>query len=49
MTKGDVLTYLGKVSGPLGSYKPGPTPIEEANQARGKTPAKGAAAAAVSG
>ncbi|PPR05999.1 hypothetical protein CVT26_005721 [Gymnopilus dilepis] len=46
LTKGDVLTYLGRVSGPLGSYKPGPTPIEEANQARGKAPAKGAAAAA---
>jgi pyruvate/2-oxoglutarate dehydrogenase complex dihydrolipoamide acyltransferase (E2) component len=29
LTKGDVLAYLGKASGPLGTYKPGPAlPIE---------------------
>ncbi|KIY48307.1 hypothetical protein FISHEDRAFT_59109 [Fistulina hepatica ATCC 64428] len=28
LTKGDVLAYLGKASGPLGTYKPGPSPIE---------------------
>ena len=26
LTKGDVLTYLGKASGPLGTYKESPTP-----------------------
>ncbi|KAF5379912.1 hypothetical protein D9757_007183 [Collybiopsis confluens] len=30
VTKGDVLAFLGKASGPLGSFKPTPTPIEEA-------------------
>ncbi|KIK54539.1 hypothetical protein GYMLUDRAFT_77054 [Collybiopsis luxurians FD-317 M1] len=30
VTKGDVLAFLGKASGPLGSFKPSPTPIEEA-------------------
>ena len=30
ITKGDVLTFLGKASGPLGTFKFGPSPIEEA-------------------
>ena len=30
ITKGDVLTFLGKTSGPLGTFKFSPTPIEEA-------------------
>lgn len=37
ITKGDVLTYLGKASGPLGTFKFGPSPIEEALKAGGKT------------
>ncbi|KAF8162857.1 hypothetical protein B0H34DRAFT_297920 [Crassisporium funariophilum] len=36
LTKGDILAFLGKASGPLGTYKPGPTPIEEAAKAAGK-------------
>jgi pyruvate/2-oxoglutarate dehydrogenase complex dihydrolipoamide acyltransferase (E2) component len=30
ITKGDVLTFLGEASGPLGTFKFGPSPIEEA-------------------
>ncbi|KAJ3976574.1 single hybrid motif-containing protein [Lentinula raphanica] len=30
ITKGDVLAFLGKASGPLGTFKQSPTPIEEA-------------------
>jgi hypothetical protein len=39
ITKGDVLTYLGKASGPFGTFKFGPSPIEEALalKAGGKT------------
>ena len=36
LTKGDVLAFLGKASGPLGTFKPGVSPIEEATQASGK-------------
>ncbi|KAF8968349.1 hypothetical protein BDZ97DRAFT_1800110 [Flammula alnicola] len=48
LTKGDVLTFLGKASNPLGTFKPGPSPIEEANasQVSGKkAPAPSPAAA----
>ena len=31
ITKGDMLTFLGKASGPLGSFKFGPSPIQEAS------------------
>jgi len=31
LTKGDVLTFLGKASNPLGTFKFGPSPIEEAS------------------
>jgi pyruvate/2-oxoglutarate dehydrogenase complex dihydrolipoamide acyltransferase (E2) component len=34
LTKGDVLAFLGKASGPLGTFKPGPSPIEEAKASR---------------
>lgn len=34
LTKGDILTYLGKASGPNGTYKPPISPIEEANKNR---------------
>lgn len=34
LTKGDILTYLGKASGPTGTYKPPISPIEEANKSR---------------
>jgi pyruvate/2-oxoglutarate dehydrogenase complex dihydrolipoamide acyltransferase (E2) component len=34
LTKGDILTYLGRASGPTGTYKPPATPIEEANKNR---------------
>jgi len=37
ITKGDVLTFLGQASGPLGTFKPGPSPIEEALKARGSS------------
>ncbi|KAJ3981104.1 pyruvate dehydrogenase X component [Lentinula detonsa] len=30
VTKGDVLAFLGKASGPLGTFKPSPTPIQKA-------------------
>ncbi|KDR81886.1 hypothetical protein GALMADRAFT_240161 [Galerina marginata CBS 339.88] len=43
LTKGDVLTFLGKASSPLGTFKPGPSPIEEANKSRGTTTAQAAA------
>jgi len=43
ITKGDVLTFLGKASGPLGTFKFGPSPIEEASKDRIK---KGTTAAA---
>ncbi|PPQ99927.1 hypothetical protein CVT24_009562 [Panaeolus cyanescens] len=33
LTKGDVLTFLGLASSPLGTFKPGPTPIQEAIKA----------------
>ncbi|CAA7265336.1 unnamed protein product [Cyclocybe aegerita] len=36
LTKGDVLAYLGKASGPLGTFKPGPSPISEAIKANTK-------------
>lgn len=36
ITKGDVLTFLGKASGPLGTFKFGPSPIEEALQSGAK-------------
>jgi pyruvate/2-oxoglutarate dehydrogenase complex dihydrolipoamide acyltransferase (E2) component len=39
ITKGDILTYLGKASGPNGTYKPGPSPIEEATKNLQKKPA----------
>ncbi|KAF9533561.1 single hybrid motif-containing protein [Crepidotus variabilis] len=46
ITKGDVLTHLGKASGPLGTFKFGPSPIEEALASKGKgAGAKGGAAA----
>ncbi|PPQ67668.1 hypothetical protein CVT25_012696 [Psilocybe cyanescens] len=45
LTKGDVLAFLGRASSPLGTFKPSISPIEEANQARGKTPTQAAAAA----
>ena len=32
LTKGDVLTFLGKASSPLGTFKFGPSPIEEASK-----------------
>ena len=32
LTKGDVLTYLGKATNPLGTFKFGPSPIEEASK-----------------
>ncbi|KAF9448899.1 single hybrid motif-containing protein [Macrolepiota fuliginosa MF-IS2] len=34
LTKGDILTHLGKASGPNGTYKPPISPIEEANKTR---------------
>lgn len=34
LTKGDILTHLGRASGPNGTYKPPITPIEEANKNR---------------
>ncbi|KAH6918974.1 pyruvate dehydrogenase X component [Coprinopsis sp. MPI-PUGE-AT-0042] len=40
ITKGDVLTYLGKASGPNGTYKPGPSPIQEATKSLQKKPAE---------
>jgi hypothetical protein len=36
LTKGDVLAFLGKASGPLGTFKPGVSPIEEASQSSRK-------------
>lgn len=32
ITKGDVLTFLGKASGPNGTFKQSPSPIEEATK-----------------
>jgi pyruvate/2-oxoglutarate dehydrogenase complex dihydrolipoamide acyltransferase (E2) component len=32
LTKGDVLTFLGKASNPLGTFKFGLSPIEEASK-----------------
>ena len=32
LTKGDVLTFVGKASNPLGTFKFGPSPIEEASK-----------------
>ncbi|EDR10881.1 uncharacterized protein LACBIDRAFT_232722, partial [Laccaria bicolor S238N-H82] len=32
ITKGDVLTFLGKASGPNGTFKQSPSPIEEGNK-----------------
>ena len=32
LTKGDVLAFLGKASNPLGTFKFGPSPIEEASK-----------------
>ncbi|KAG7086523.1 hypothetical protein E1B28_002475 [Marasmius oreades] len=40
LTKGDVLTFLGKASGPLGSYKESPSPIQQAAESAGKAPEK---------
>lgn len=48
LTKGDVLAFLGRASGPLGTFRPSISPIEEANQVRSKTPSQPAAAAPVS-
>ncbi|KAF9484931.1 pyruvate dehydrogenase X component [Pholiota conissans] len=45
LTKGDVLTFLGKASGPLGTFKFGPSPIEEALASRATTSQQGAAPA----
>ncbi|KIM49508.1 hypothetical protein M413DRAFT_109886 [Hebeloma cylindrosporum] len=36
LTKGDVLAFLGKASGPLGTFKPSISPIAEATQASAK-------------
>lgn len=33
LTKGDVLTFLGKASNPNGTFTPAPSPIEEARKA----------------
>ncbi|THV07994.1 single hybrid motif-containing protein [Dendrothele bispora CBS 962.96] len=33
LTKGDILAFLGRASGPLGTFKPSPSPIEVANKA----------------
>lgn len=38
LTKGDILTFLGKASGPNGTFKPPPSPIAEA--LKGLTPKK---------
>lgn len=32
LTKGDILAFLGKASGPNGTFKPAPSPIEEARK-----------------
>lgn len=40
LTKGDVLAFLGKASGPLGSYKESPSPIQQAIESAGKAPKK---------
>lgn len=40
LTKGDVLTYLGKASGPSGTYTPPISPIEEGNKNRKPTEKK---------
>ncbi|KAK1219836.1 pyridoxine biosynthesis protein [Marasmius sp. AFHP31] len=40
LTKGDVLAFLGKASGPLGTFKPPPSPIEQAAQSAGVAPKK---------
>ncbi|KAF9265779.1 single hybrid motif-containing protein [Marasmius fiardii PR-910] len=40
LTKGDVLAFLGKASGPLGSYKESPSPIQQAAEAAGRAPKK---------
>ncbi|KAL0070558.1 pyridoxine biosynthesis protein [Marasmius tenuissimus] len=40
LTKGDVLAFLGKASGPLGTFKPPPSPIEQAAQSAGAAPKK---------
>ena len=32
LTKGDILTFLGKATNPLGTFKFGPSPIEEASK-----------------
>jgi hypothetical protein len=34
LTKGDILTYLGKASGPTGTYTPPISPIAEATKGR---------------
>ena len=39
----DILTHLGKASGPNGTYKPGPSPIEEATKNLQKKPGQEAA------
>lgn len=46
LTKGDVLAFLGHASSPLGSFKFGPSPIQEANTSK-KTSQKAAAPAKV--
>ncbi|XP_006458560.1 hypothetical protein AGABI2DRAFT_190833 [Agaricus bisporus var. bisporus H97] len=38
LTKGDILTYLGKASGPTGTYKPPISPIAEATKNRKPPP-----------
>lgn len=44
LTKGDVLAFLGKASNPLGTFKFGPSPIEEANKANATATPKAPAA-----
>lgn len=48
LTKGDILTFLGKASGPNGTFTPAPSPIEEARKslaAAGGAPGQKAAEA----
>ncbi|KAF5331102.1 hypothetical protein D9619_006036 [Psilocybe cf. subviscida] len=46
LTKGDVLAYVGQASGPLGTFKFGPSPIEEALAGRTQAGAPGTPSAA---
>ncbi|KAK7449810.1 pyridoxine biosynthesis protein [Stygiomarasmius scandens] len=49
LTKGDVLAFLGKASGPLGTFKPSPSPIELANKDSAKPAEKKAEAKPLDG